>query len=618
MAEVGVMEGTEKERVQQARTAFGLESMDIVLGNQQVYLSQAAFHLLEDQLRSRDAEEQKRNRLRDAEAEAGLGPRALADPYAPYHSPYHSPGLDAAEGDDPWAAGYGDAFNPSSQQLPLVSNASPFIRADQYDDEYDENRSLRSEDDRSRVTSQRDDSASNFGSESCAPSRNMFHNAEKAGLANKEALPGEVQEGETTEVVKESSARRRWVALCWILTWWLPNPCLTYIGRMKRLDVRQAWREKLALNMMIWFACGCSIFIIAVLGLLICPTQHVYSTTELAGHSFQNNPDNVMTAIRGEVFDLTKLSQFHQRAAPVIEPKKVLAYGGKSIDDMFPMQVCHFARCFVCFSNLSWISAVCDGVNGNLSPFVSFNPKNNSDPNALYHDFRSYTNDSRPDWYYEQMITMRYLARVGFVGYSPKEIKNTAHSSRSAGVYNGLIYDVTDYIKSSGSLSAPNGEVPPDGASGDRDFMHSAAIDIFRFNSGSGDITKQLNNLNIDSATLARQKTCLRNIFTIGKVDNRNSAQCQFATYILLAISIIMISVTGFKFLASTNFGSPRVPEDHDKFVICPQLGPGTVEFRLVGRRSKATQHGEGLLRALRMFWTRCAAPCRRRGWEAK
>ncbi|KAL0060142.1 hypothetical protein AAF712_013068 [Marasmius tenuissimus] len=549
MAEVGVMEGTEKERVQQARTAFGLESMDIVLGNQQVYLSQAAFHLLEDQLRSRDVEEQKRNRLRDAEAEAGLGPRALADPYAPYHSP----GLDAAEGDDPWAAGYGDAFNPSSQQLPLVSNASPFIRADQYDDEYDENRSLRSEDDRSRMTSQRDDSASNFGSESYAPSRNMFHNAEKAGLANKEALPGEVQEGETTEVVKESSARRRWVALCWILTWWLPNPCLTYIGRMKRLDVRQAWREKLALNMMIWFACGCSIFVIAVLGLLICPTQHVYSTTELAGHSFQNNPDNVMTAIRGEVFDLTKLSQFHQRAVPVIEPKKVLAYGGKPIDDMFPMQ----------------ISAVCDGINGNLSPFVSFNPKNNSDPNALYHDFRSYTNDSRPDWYYEQMITMRYLARVGFVGYSPKEIKNMAHSSRSVGVYNGLIYDVTDYIKSSGSLSAPNGEVPPEGASGDRDFMHSAVIDIFRFNSDGGDITKQLNNLNIDSAILARQKTCLRNIFTIGKVDNRNSAQCQFATYILLAISIIMISVIGFKFLASINFGSPRAPEDHDKFVIC-------------------------------------------------
>ncbi|KAK1228060.1 hypothetical protein PQX77_008912 [Marasmius sp. AFHP31] len=120
LAEGGVMEGTEKERVQQARTAFSLESMDIVLGNQQVYLSQAAFHLLEDQLRSRDVEEQKRNRMQDAEAEAGLGPRALADPYAPYHSP----GLDAAEGDDPWAAGYGDAFNASAPSSPMPRPSS--------------------------------------------------------------------------------------------------------------------------------------------------------------------------------------------------------------------------------------------------------------------------------------------------------------------------------------------------------------------------------------------------------------------------------------------------------------------------------------------------------------
>ncbi|KAG7096112.1 hypothetical protein E1B28_006786 [Marasmius oreades] len=548
MAEVGVMEGTERERVQQTRTAFGLEGHDIVLGNQQVYLSQTAFHLLEDQLRSRDVEEQKRNRLRDAEAEAGLGPRGLADPYAPYHSP----GLEN-DGDDPWAAGYGDNLNASSQQLPLVSNASPFLRADQYDDEYDENRSLRSDDfdGRSRLTSQRDDSISQFGSESYAPSRNMFHNAEKTGLVNKEALPGEIQEGETTEIVKESSARRRWVALCWILTWWIPNPCLTYIGRMKRMDVRQAWREKLALNMMIWFLCGISIFVIAILGRLICPTQHVFSTTELSGHSFENNPDNVMTAIRGEVFDLTKISEFHLRAVSVVAQKNVLKYGGKTIDDMFPMQ----------------ISAVCDGEDGNLSPFITFNPKNTSgDPNALYHDFRSFTDDPRPDWYFEQMITMRYLARVGFLGFTPKEVKNMAHSSRSVGVYKGLIYDVTDYIKSSGSLTPPNGTTAPNVPTS---FMNDKVIDVFRYNSDGGDITKKLDNLNLDKAVLARQKTCLRNVFTIGKVDNRNSPQCQFATYILLAISIMMIAVIGFKFLASVNFGSPRAPEDHDKFVIC-------------------------------------------------
>ncbi|KAK1216517.1 hypothetical protein PQX77_020876 [Marasmius sp. AFHP31] len=84
---------------------------------------------------------------------------------------------------------------------------------------------------------------------------------------------------------------------------------------------------------------------------------------------------------------------------------------------------------------------------------------------------------------------------VPSVTVSTETSAHVAHSSRSVGVYNGLIYDVTDYVRSSGSLSEPNGEVSPGDASGDREFIHPAVIDIFRFNSDGGDITKQLNNL---------------------------------------------------------------------------------------------------------------------------
>ena len=332
----GVVEGGERERVEQARTAFGLAEADVVMGQQKVFLSQFAFQKFEDQLRSRDVEEQKRNRMRTAEAEAGLDPRAgMGDPYGPY------PG--STEGD------YGDvgAFSASSQHLPLVANASPFQRAELYDDEFDERKSLRSDDfdGRSNYTSQRDE-ASNYGSESYAPSRNMFQGADGKGahraLLEKEALAGEIQEGETTEVLKESSARRRWVALCWILTWWCPSFLLRYVGRMKRMDIRQAWREKLALNLIIWFICGCAVFVIAVLGRLICPTEHVFNTSELASHSYQFNPSNTFTAIRGEVFDLTTIAALHGRGVGVVPVKNVLAYGGQVISDMFPVQVRFF------------------------------------------------------------------------------------------------------------------------------------------------------------------------------------------------------------------------------------------------------------------------------------
>lgn len=218
-----------------------------------------------------------------------------------------------------------------------------------YDEDFEERRSLRSEDfdGRSRLTSNREDTTSNFGSESYAPSRNMFQNADKKGLADKEPLAGEIQEGETAEVLKESSARRRWVALCWILTWWVPTPCLTYVGRMKRLDVRQAWREKLALNMLIWFVCGCAVFVIAVLGLVICPTEHVFNQNELASHSYTENANNVYTSIRGEVFDLTSLAATHERVVDVIPAKSILkTYGGTSSDDIFPVQVCFVLHTF--------------------------------------------------------------------------------------------------------------------------------------------------------------------------------------------------------------------------------------------------------------------------------
>ena len=300
-----------------------------------MFLSQVAFHRLEDYLRSKDGEEIKRNRVREAEAEAGLDPRNIRDPYAPYRGP----DADMHDMPAPYNGGYGDPFNQSNQALPLVSNASPFQRADMYDD-YDERRSLRSEDfdARSRLTSNHEETAS-IATESYAPSRNMFQNADKKALLEKEALPGEIQEGETTEVVKETSARRRWVALCWLLTWWVPTPFLKWFGRMKRFDVQQAWREKLALNLIIWFICACAVFVIAVLGNLICPTEHVFSTNELSAHSFANDPNNVYTSIRGEVFDLTDIAATHTRIVPVVASKSILAYGGKSADDLFPVQV---------------------------------------------------------------------------------------------------------------------------------------------------------------------------------------------------------------------------------------------------------------------------------------
>lgn len=85
--------------------------------------------------------------------------------------------------------------------------------------------------------------------------------------------------------------------------------------------------------------CGCTVFVIIILGPLICPTEHVFSTSELQSHSSTNSPNNVYTSIRGEVFDLTEIAAQHQRVVNVVPEKSLLKYGGVAADDIFPVQV---------------------------------------------------------------------------------------------------------------------------------------------------------------------------------------------------------------------------------------------------------------------------------------
>ncbi|KAF8439427.1 hypothetical protein L210DRAFT_858136 [Boletus edulis BED1] len=190
-----------------------------------------------------------------------------------------------------------DPYNQVSSQahVPLVANASPFQCGNLYDNDYKDCKSFCSDDfnNWSRLTSNREETNSNYGSKSYAPSRNMFQNADKEGLIAKEALVGEIMESEMTKAIKETLARRRWVLLCWLLTLWIPSIFLEWFGWMKCEDVRQAWQKKSALNVIICFICACAVFVIAVLGVVICPTEHIFSTLELASHSYSNSANNV-------------------------------------------------------------------------------------------------------------------------------------------------------------------------------------------------------------------------------------------------------------------------------------------------------------------------------------
>ena len=92
-----------------------------------------------------------------------------------------------------------------------------------------------------------DDGASLF-----APSTVMFKTDKHAYQSNTADIKKAYLQAERrmhgVESVKQTKKRRLWVAMTWLATWWIPWFLLKWMGRMKRGDVRMAWREKVLIK----------------------------------------------------------------------------------------------------------------------------------------------------------------------------------------------------------------------------------------------------------------------------------------------------------------------------------------------------------------------------------
>jgi chitin synthase len=380
--------------------------------------------------------------------------------------------------------------------------------------------------------------------------RNMDTKEELAEKGNKKKM-------EEVDVIDTTGRRKRWLFIVYLLTWFIPDFTIKWIGRMPRKDVRTAWREKLAINMLIWFICLFACFFIVVFPELICPRQDVYSAAELSSHD--GDGTSAYTSIRGVVFDLGAFMPNHY---PSIVPTKDLEkYAGLDATGLFPVQV----------------SALCQGKDGSVNPAVQLDYTNTNvtgsasvisgdDPNRRYHDFRAFTNDSRPDWFFEQMMMLKGNYQKGHIGYTPQYVKKLSTEQKSIAIIHDRIYDFTTYIQGGRSVRVRVGEDPPDDV--DTNFMSDAVVSLFQQRSGQ-DVSRYWDALDISVAEKNRMQLCLDNLFFVGVTDTRNSPQCLFARYILLAISILLVSVIGFKFFAALQFTRKSVPENLDKFVIC-------------------------------------------------
>ena len=271
-----------------------------------------------------------------------------------------------------------------------------------------------------------------------------------------------------------------------------------------------------------------------------------------------NIETNAFVAVRGVVFDLTQFLPTHY---PNIVPRKsMLKYAGKDATTLFPVQV----------------SALCPGVDGIVNPAVQLNFRGDNatqdravDPNAAYHDFRYFTNDSRPDWFFEQMMMMRSNFKKGNIGYSAKDVMRLATSqNKDMAIIGDRVYDLTEYNQGGRKIIFPYNAKDKDVSKINVNFMDQQVADLFSGRAGE-DVTKYWETIQLNRDVKTRMKTCLDRLFYVGNVDTRNSVQCQFARYLLLAISIMLVSVIAFKFFAALQFTKKNMPENLDKFIMC-------------------------------------------------
>jgi len=154
--------------------------------------------------------------------------------------------------------------------------------------------------------------------------------SKEGGLIVKDA-PNAIEE------VPTSRSRRFWLFIVWSLTWWIPSFCLSLIGRMKRPDIRLAWREKLTIFFLIFLMNAIVIFYIVEFGRLLCPNfDKAWSLNEVAEHTGKND---YWVTIQGQVYDLTNfvLRQHSDISGEVSNAQDTLdALAGQDLTNYFP------------------------------------------------------------------------------------------------------------------------------------------------------------------------------------------------------------------------------------------------------------------------------------------
>ena len=347
------------------------------------------------------------------------------------------------------------------------------------------------------------------------------------------------------ESKKTSLGRAAWVSVVWFLTWPIPSVMLRQVGRMKRPDVRMAWREKVVLVFFIFLLNAAVVFYIIEFGRLLCPNfDKAWNAKEVG---FHQGTDDFYVSIHGKVYDISKFWRTpHSDVVSLpTNPTTMLPFAGQNLDAYFEPPLSRACKDLDVATTIELQHNDTDAV---LYPSAlhTSGPVFQTNQKTALHSW---------DWYSDVFVPKISQFYKGDLVVSKKDILNQAQNDQRYWIIlNSKIYDLTDYF-----------------------YTLQLEDDFPTYKFFPNDVTQLfLNNLGQDitdlwgiGPTFDHSLTCLDNAFYQGKVDFRDAPNCQVNNYLLLAFTIILCSVILVKFLAALQLGSKRRPAPQDKFVIC-------------------------------------------------
>ncbi|KAJ5643319.1 Chitin synthase 6 [Penicillium longicatenatum] len=357
-------------------------------------------------------------------------------------------------------------------------------------------------------------------------------------------LDAEFGDPKHIEKKKIPFSRRLWAGFVWAMTFWIPSFVLRYIGRMRRPDVRMAWREKVVLVFLILLFNGIVCFYIIAFGDLLCPNKDkVWNNKEVSWHT---GDDNFFVSIHGRVYDISKFwRKQHSDDGTETTSTNMKVFAGLNLDAYFPPPLTQFCNPFVTDTSLAL-------QNNDTTALLYTDADHDCGPT----NYPSNTTKLHKITWYEDVFLPKIAEYYkGELVWTKSTIEKQANDySRYWVIVNQKVYDLTNYFYTVDLYSSNT----------DYEFLPDALTTLVKNNAGT-DVTDKWGT----SKEWQEATRCLDYVFYQGKVDFRESARCTVNNWILLSFTVLICAVVLVKFLAALQLGSKRRPAPQDKFVIC-------------------------------------------------